>query len=92
MVVDVVVVGIRLVISSEISVAVGEVAAGTLETASGGLGRRSRLDSSGSDETGFLGALYEIVESGHCPAEEKLEKFHGEWGGKIDHLFKEYAY
>ncbi len=71
---------------------VRDVAAETLEIASAGLRRRNRLDSSGSDETGFLGALYEIVESGLCPAEEKLEKFHGAWGGKIDHLFKEYAY
>ena len=42
--------------------------------------------------TGFLGALYEIVESGRTPAEEKLEKFDGVWDGEIDHLFKEYAY
>ncbi len=71
---------------------VGDIAAEVLEIASTGLRRRNRLDSSGSDETGFLGALYEIVESGRCPAEEKLEKFNGVWNGDIDYLFKEYAY
>ena len=71
---------------------VGDIAAEVLEIASAGLRRRNRLDSSGSDETGFLGALYEIVESGRCPAEEKLEKFNGVWNGDIDYLFKEYAY
>jgi glutamate--cysteine ligase len=71
---------------------VADVAASTLEIASDGLRRRNRLDWSGCDETGFLGALYEIVESGRCPAEEKLERYNGIWNGEIDHLFKEYAY
>jgi glutamate--cysteine ligase len=71
---------------------VRDVAAETLEIASGGLRRRNRLDSFGSDETGYLGALYEIVESGRCPAEEKIEKFAGDWNGKVDPLFDEYAY
>jgi glutamate--cysteine ligase len=71
---------------------VGDIAAETLEIASSGLRRRNCLDSAGSDETGFLGALYEIVESGRCPAEEKLEKFSGVWNGEIDNLFKEFAY
>jgi glutamate--cysteine ligase len=26
------------------------------------------------------------------PAEELLEKFHGEWGGSVDPIFDEYAY
>jgi len=71
---------------------VGDIATKTLEISSAGLRRRNRLDSTGADETGFLGALYEIVESGLCPAEEKLEKFNGVWNGEIDNLFKEYAY
>jgi glutamate--cysteine ligase len=71
---------------------VGDIATETLEISSAGLRRRNRLDSTGADETGFLGALYEIVESGLCPAEEKLEKFNGVWNGEIDNLFKEYAY
>ena len=46
-----------------------------LEIAGAGLRRRNRLDTVGADETGFLGALYEIVESGQTAGEEKLQKF-----------------
>ena len=58
----------------------------------GGLARRGCLDRSGDDETCFLATLYEIAESGHTPAEVKLEQFNGEWGGDINHIFREYAY
>jgi glutamate--cysteine ligase len=69
-----------------------EVARATLEISSAGLRRRNRLDSVGTDETGFLGTLYEIVDSGRTAAEEKLEKFHGVWDGNVDSIFKDYAY
>ena len=71
---------------------VGEIAGEMLALARAGLARRSRLDSAGKDETGFLDALYEIAESGRTPAESKLEQFHGAWAGDIDHIFREYAY
>jgi glutamate--cysteine ligase len=71
---------------------VRDVAAEMLELSSAGLRRRNRLDSSGSDETGFLGTLYEIVRAGRSPAEEKLAKFNGSWGGDVAGLFTEYAY
>jgi glutamate--cysteine ligase len=71
---------------------VREVAADVLELSSAGLRRRNRLDGAGTDETGFLGTLYEIVRSGRTPAEEKLAKFANGWGGNIDRLFDEYAY
>jgi glutamate--cysteine ligase len=71
---------------------VRDVARDVLAISTEGLRRRNRLDGAGSDETGFLGALYEIVESGRTPAEEKLERFHGAWHGSIDPLFAEYAY
>jgi len=29
---------------------------------------------------------------GITPAEELLERFHGEWGGSVDPIFEEYAY
>lgn len=69
-----------------------EVARATLEISSAGLRRRNRLDAVGTDETGFLGTLYEIVDSGRTAAEEKLEKFHGVWDGNVDSVFKDYAY
>ena len=71
---------------------VQDVAREVLEIASAGLRRRNRLDSVGADETGFLGALFEIVESGQTAGEEKLHKFKTVWNGNIDQVFEEYAY
>ncbi len=71
---------------------VGGIAVEMLALARAGLARRSRLDSAGQDETVFLDALCEIADSGRTPAEIKLEQFHGEWAGDIDHIFSEYAY
>jgi glutamate--cysteine ligase len=71
---------------------VRDIAAEVLEISGAGLRRRNRLDSMGADESGFLGTLYEIVDSGRTPAEEKLERFNGPWAGDIDRLFSDYAY
>jgi glutamate--cysteine ligase len=71
---------------------VRDIAADMLDIASMGLRRRNRLDRGGADETGYLGALFEIVESGRTPAEEMLEKFNAPWKGDVNHLFDEYAY
>ncbi len=54
-----------------------------------GLSARARLDSGGSDETGFLNPLREIVKSGKVPAQRLLDKFHGEWGGDISRVYEE---
>jgi glutamate--cysteine ligase len=69
-----------------------DLASESLKIAAAGLRRRARLNSKGADETGFLDALVEIVESGQTPAERKLELFHGEWNGDIDRVFREFAY
>ncbi len=71
---------------------VRDIAADMLDIASRGLRRRNRLDRLGADETGYLGALFEIVDSGRTPAEEMLEKFNAPWKGDVNHLFDEYAY
>ncbi len=63
-----------------------------LEIARAGLTRRARADSLGTDETGFLNPLREIVERGDSPAAVKLRQFHEAWGGSVDPLFTEYAY
>jgi glutamate--cysteine ligase len=57
-----------------------------------GLGRRRRLDRNGRDETRYLRPLEESIARGITPAEELLERFHGEWGGSVDPIFEEYAY
>ena len=69
-----------------------EVAGEVLEIAHAGLRGRARLDRLGDNETGFLGALDEIVRHGSCPAELKLERYRGAWNRDIDPLFGEFAY
>ena len=69
-----------------------EVALDVLRIARGGLARRGRVNSQGRDETCFLDVLFEIAETGRCPAEDHLEAFHGRWNGSVDPLFVEYAY
>ncbi len=71
---------------------VGDVAADVLAIARTGLKARNRQDGGGADETGFLEVLAEIVARRETPAETKLRRFHEEWHGDIDPLFKEYAY
>jgi glutamate--cysteine ligase len=57
-----------------------------------GLRRRKRLDSSGNDETGFLGVLDAIAESERTPAEELLEAYRTRWNGSVDPAFEELRY
>ncbi len=63
-----------------------------LDIATAGLKARKRLDSFGEDESHFLNALRTIIRQGRTPAEELLERFHGEWKGSVDPVFREYAY
>ena len=44
------------------------------------------------DEAHFLNALKESVESGKVPADELLEKYHGEWNGDLTRIYEEYSY
>jgi len=44
------------------------------------------------NETHFLNALKDSLESGQTPADELLEKFHGEWAGDLSRIFPEYSY
>ncbi|WP_282607540.1 glutamate--cysteine ligase [Pelagibius sp. Alg239-R121] len=71
---------------------VREVAQQMVALAEQGLRHRNRLDSSLLDETHFVAPLKKVAESGKTPADEQLEQFHGEWGGRIDPLFEQYAY
>ena len=63
-----------------------------LQISTDGLRARARKDGFGRDETTFLEPLRDIVESGLCPAERKLEAYRTRWGESVDPLFKEYAY
>lgn len=59
-----------------------------------GLKARARPGAGGlvPDETHFLNALRESVESGSVPADELLAKYHGEWDGDLSRIYAEYSY
>jgi glutamate--cysteine ligase len=44
------------------------------------------------DETHFLGALKESVESGQTLADELIARFEGDWAGDVTRVFGEYSY
>ncbi|MEJ6396862.1 glutamate--cysteine ligase [Yoonia sp. 208BN28-4] len=59
-----------------------------------GLAARAKPGAGGmiADETHFLNALHETVESGQTMADELLEKYHGEWNGDLSQIYDEYSY
>jgi glutamate--cysteine ligase len=63
-----------------------------LNIAREGLKGRGRLSGGFVDETGYLGELFDIADSGLTPADRLLEKYHGEWQGDLTKLYKEEAY
>ncbi|MFD1794575.1 glutamate--cysteine ligase [Paracoccus aurantiacus] len=62
--------------------------------AEAGLKSRARAGAGGlvPDETHFLNALKESVETGITPADELLAKYHGEWHGDLNRIYAEYSY
>ncbi|MFG6081282.1 glutamate--cysteine ligase [Paracoccus litorisediminis] len=71
-----------------------DIARDVLEIAEFGLKARARVGAGGlvPDETHFLNALKESVDSGKAPADELLAKYHGEWGGDLNRIYDEYSY
>jgi glutamate--cysteine ligase len=64
-----------------------------VEISRAGLKARGKGDGAGStDETIFLDAVEEVVRTGKAPADILLEAFNTRWGGKVDPVFKEYAF
>jgi len=59
-----------------------------------GLRARARPGAGGMlpDETHFLNALKDSVESGQTPADELLARYHGEWAGDLSHIYAEFSY
>ncbi|MCV2867188.1 glutamate--cysteine ligase [Defluviimonas sp. WL0002] len=62
--------------------------------AEAGLKARAKPGAGGMvpNETHFLNALQESVETGKVPADELLEKYHGEWAGDLSRVYAEYSY
>lgn len=75
-------------------VSLHDLARESLAIASAGLSARACAGAGGliPDETHFLNALHESVESGQTPADELLAKYNGEWGGDLSRVYEEYSY
>ncbi|MGI4733218.1 MAG: glutamate--cysteine ligase [Janthinobacterium lividum] len=69
-----------------------DIAGAVLDIAQAGLTARARTDAAGSDETGFLDPLREIVRRGTVPAEVMLEHYHGAWGGDVSRIYDEASF
>ena len=74
------------------SASVRELALQALKIAQAGLVRRARYNAGGADESQFIEPLIEFALANQTPAERKLELFHGEWGGSVDPVFRQFAY
>ncbi|MBK0326438.1 glutamate--cysteine ligase [Rhodobacteraceae bacterium F11138] len=62
--------------------------------ADAGLKARARPGAGGMvpDETHFLNALKDSLESGKVPADELLEQYNGDWGGDLSRIYGDYSY
>ncbi len=71
-----------------------ELARETVAIAEAGLKARARPGAGGlvPDETHFLNALKESIETGKTPADELLDKYHGDWDGDLSRIYEEFSY
>ncbi|MCA1286168.1 glutamate--cysteine ligase [Salipiger bermudensis] len=71
-----------------------DLAARTLEIAEAGLKARACTGAGGMlpDETHFLNALKESVETGKVPADELLEQYNGDWKGDLGRIYSQFSY
>lgn len=65
-----------------------------LEISEAGLKARARPGAGGlvPDETHFLNALKESVDSGKVPADELLDHYRGDWAGDLTKIYGEFSY
>ena len=59
-----------------------------LGIARAGLVARRQLSASGDNETGFLGTLDEIVDTGKSPAQRLLDMYHGAWNEDVSRVYR----
>ena len=59
-----------------------------------GLRNRAKPGAGGMlpDETHFLNALHETIETGKTPADELLDRYNGDWNGDLTRIYGEYSY
>ncbi len=65
-----------------------------LNISEAGLKARARSGAGGMvpDETHFLNALRESIDSGKVPADELLERYYGDWNGDLSRIYAEFSY
>ncbi len=66
----------------------------TVAISKAGLAARARPGAGGMipDETHFLNAVEEVIETGMSPSCELTQKYHGEWGGDLKRIYEDYSY
>ena len=71
-----------------------ELAQEVVTLAEAGLKARAQPGAGGlvPDETHFLNALKESLETGQTPADELLARYHGDWQGDLTRIYGEYSY
>ncbi len=69
-----------------------DIAPQVLDIARAGLSARARMNSMGENESGYIGALDEVVASGRTHAERLLEKYKGAWAGDISKVYGEESF
>ncbi|MFK7880333.1 glutamate--cysteine ligase [Roseobacter sp.] len=71
-----------------------DIARETVAISHSGLKARARPGAGGMipDETHFLNALHESIETGKAPADELLDRYHGEWNGDLSRIYSEFSY
>ncbi|HEX8828813.1 MAG TPA: glutamate--cysteine ligase, partial [Xanthobacteraceae bacterium] len=69
-----------------------QIATELLKFANAGLKRRRHLDIEGWDESRYLEPLEDRLTRGTTPAQELLDKYHGEWHGSVNPIYPEEAY
>lgn len=76
------------------NISMHELAREVIDIAESGLKARGKEGAGGlvPDETHFLNALKESIESGKTPADELLDRYNGEWGGDLTRIYKEFSY
>jgi glutamate--cysteine ligase len=71
-----------------------DLASEVVAIAEAGLKARARPGAGGlvPDETHFLSALKDSVETGQVPADELLAKYNGPWAGDLSRIYEEFSY
>jgi glutamate--cysteine ligase len=71
-----------------------ELARQAVKVSTAGLNARARCSADGlvSDETHFLNALSDSLETEMTLADELLARFNGDWHGNLDKIYEDYSY